>query len=132
MATPAKREAARAAQHAPIPTVCTDASGARIRAVGVHLTPFVKGLEGAAIDNPKRWARLWGVSPAKAVAKTLRRIGVSPRAAVVTPEPDATVSLSADRDGELRPLATFWDGLTEAEVREALAALAASGWEPGQ
>lgn len=141
-----KRDVALAAQAAaaqgPTPTHCTDASGARIRTVCVHLTNFAPGCDGMAIDNRKRWATLWGVSPLRAVKATLKRVNRSPQA--VRFEPGAApgdVNLMArptvaqlDRsDVEnqgLVPFATIWTGLTPAEATEALAALVADGWEP--
>jgi len=125
--------AAAMAAQAP-PPICTDASGARIRLVAVHLTEFARGCAGMAGGNPKRWATLYGVSPRTAVAKTLQRLGVGPRAVQVQPHiagaDGADIDLCAEREGQLVPLATFWDGLTEAEVRDALQQLEAERWEP--
>lgn len=140
-----KRDVALAAQRAEAqaanPTVCTDASGARIRTVGVHLTPFAPGARLLAINSPKRWAVLYGYTPERALKATLKRLGRSPRSMSVAMDAPGDVSLmgpvapadlgliSALPD-ERVPFAIFHEGLTETEAAQALAALAAAGWEP--
>ncbi|MBW8815565.1 MAG: hypothetical protein JF588_19260 [Caulobacterales bacterium] len=125
-----------------IPTVCTDASGARIRTVAVHLTPFAPGCEGLAIANPKRWATLYGRTPLGAVKATLKRINRPPRAVAIAAGPapgdvdllarPTVAQLGKASDGEAVPFATFHHGLTLVEVRAALAALVAEDWAPAR
>lgn len=136
--------ATRQALAAPaIPTVCTDASGARIRTVGVHLTEFAPGCRGKRLQHPDRWRTFYGVTPAKMLRTVLRKLQLPPGALTVAghvngdvdlliqvkPEDLRLVSTEADRV-ERAPIAVFWDGLTEAEVQGALDQLAAAGWTP--
>jgi hypothetical protein len=139
-----KRNAARAAQaaedRANIPTVCTDASGARIRTVEVHLTPFAPGVRELPLHHPRRWATFYGVSPAQAVRTTLKRLNQSPRHLTAAVETPGDVSLQGavppellrllSGDPERVPFAVFTAGLTLAEVEAALAGLVAARWEP--
>lgn len=142
MASPAKKlasmEAAyaeamgRTAQAVPM-DCCVDASGARIRTVAVHRTEFAKGCSKLTLADPKRWTTLYGVSPRRALAKTLGALGVRPGAVVVTAQlsgvqgPD--INLCVERDGQLVTLATVWDGLTEDEVKDAVRQLVTESWE---
>lgn len=143
-AVASKRDAHLVAQaeadRQPIPTACVDASGARIRTVGVHLTPFAPHCEGLSVENRKRWAVLHGVSPERAVRATLKRLNRSPRAVrlqafdtgvdVLSRPTVATLHKVADAEQDFAPFAHFTDGLTLAEAQAALDALIASGWEP--
>lgn len=145
-----KRDAAIAAQQAELaaaaPTICTDASGARIRTVGVHLTPFAPGARELPLDHPRRWHVFYGVSPSQVLRATLKRLRQSPRALTAAletaPDLDGRVDVSLmghvpaehlrqlSGDPEHVPFAIFYDGLSLAETAEALAQLVAAGWEP--
>lgn len=141
---PSKRAANLAAQaeaaREPLATECTDASGARIRSVGVHLTPFAPHCEGLSVDNPRRWAVLRGVSPERALRATLKRINRAPAAVrlaafdtgvdVLARPTVATLHKVADAEQDLAPFAHFTDGLTLSEAQAALDALKTAGWEP--
>jgi len=140
-------EAAQAEAVASAPTVCTDASGARIRTVSVHLTPFAPGARDLPLHHERRWKTFYGVSPGQVVRATLKRLRQSPRAMTATQEtppdlqgggdvslmgrvpPEMIRQLSTER-GEPVPFAIFYDGLTVAEVQDALDQLVAAGWEP--
>lgn len=141
MPTSAKRAANLAAQRQAPPSVLTDASGARIRTVGVHLTPFAPGVKTLPLDHPKRWRVFYGVTPSKIVRTTLKRLGLPARLArpgrevngdveLLAPVPPEELRLLSGLDGELAPFAVFWDGLTLSELTETLDALSAAGWEP--
>jgi hypothetical protein len=137
MASPQKRDHAAAAQRqvpaqAGIPTVILDASGARIRTVGVHLTPFAPGVAGLAIDNPKRWRTFYGTTPEKVLRSTLARLRLAPGAVQLAVSAAGDLDLLAEHEQALEsvPHAVFWDGLPEAEARAALEALRARGWTP--
>lgn len=142
-----KRDAALATQaqaaRAALPTVVTDASGARIRTVAVHLTPFAPGIGTLALQHPRRWATLYGKSPLQAVRATCARIRQSPRDLVVDTAaqaagdvalmgqvPPELARLVSDAAATRVPFAIFWDGITAAEVTDALAALVTAGWTP--
>ncbi|WP_337186608.1 hypothetical protein [Phenylobacterium sp.] len=136
----ARAEAAAVAATAAAGAVCVDARGARIRTVAIHLTGFAPRCEGLAIDNPRRWATLYGVSPERALRALLKRLARAPRAVRFAPGPalgdvDVLAEPTVQAMGRagpdaLVPFATVWDGLTEAELTEAQAALIAAGWEP--
>jgi hypothetical protein len=136
-------EAMQAEAAASAPTVCTDASGVRIRTVAVHLTPFAPGCRSLPLNDRKRWATLWGVTPVRAVKATCKRLNQSPRnltvdtaaqaagdVALMGAVPPELLELVSARRSERVPFAIYWDGLTAAEIQEALAALVAAGWEP--
>lgn len=117
-----------------------DASGARMRTVGVHLTPFWSGAERLPIHSPRRWATFYGVTPNRVVRSALRKLDLSPRTAGAAETVPGDVELTAPIRPELVglvsgepervPLAIFYDGLTLRELQDALAQLSAAGWEP--
>ncbi len=138
----AKREAhaadLQAADHA---QAMADASAARTWPISVHLTPFAPGCRDMAIDNPKRWRTFYGRSVEQATRSVLTRLNLRPGAVRVSIEPSGDVNMLATppaeldgmrstASGQLVPFATFWDGVTSAELEATLSSLAAQDWVP--
>lgn len=110
------------------------------RPVGIHLTPFVKGLSNAAIEDKRRWISSPAVRPLKAMQTALERVGKHPdevrlgdyggEPALYAPAPDwIRPHLSGDPNGAV-PFAVFHTGVTAPELQACLDQLVADGWTP--
>lgn len=138
----AKREAHAAAMlDADRVQALADASAARTWPISVHLTPFAAGCADLRIDHPRRWKTFYGRTVEQALRATLARLALPASAcsaaqegphdvALLAAVPDHLVQGVASDPGEPVPHALFWDGLTLAELRTALAELTAHGWKP--
>lgn len=119
-----------------------DASAARTWPISLHLTPFAPGCQTLAIDNPRRWRTFYGRPVMQVVKAVLARLNLTPTAVRAGPgagpgDVDLLALPPAHLDGALStpqgalvPYATFWDGLTLADLESAIAELTAQGWKP--
>ena len=94
------------------------------RWVMVHLTSFVPGLEGAAVNDRRRHLNMWPRNATNAVRYILERTGFAPNAVRVAQLANGELELNAfvPKHGR-QPIAYVWEGLTLRDAQQALAEL---------
>jgi hypothetical protein len=122
---PAHEARGAARPDAPAPIVAADLglNLKGLRWIVIHLTPFAPGLEGADLSDASRWLRRANTTPRAACNALLTRLGRRGDQLRLATLPLGEIAVLTRDDSARSLLAIVTEGMTEAEMREALDSL---------
>ncbi|MDP3853173.1 hypothetical protein [Phenylobacterium sp.] len=118
------------------------ASAARTsqQVIRIHLTQFAPGMDRVGLEDPKRWKTFWNQDLARVTRALLKRLQIAPAAIELSTvingdvelliEPPARLAAHLSTGDAPVPVAIFWEGADEAQLKAILRDLHVAGWTP--